>query len=920
MSEGRLLCGHHKGCKAVESGFFVAFTGFCLYIERKYSNNLPQIIEVSLIPLRRLACTLFFFLLLERLFLPDSFAGTPKFLESGGSAPSGGEASFLAPSSTRLKIPLNGYWTYSLENGESGTLSLPSVYDFTGKVDLQRTFEIKPEDLDRYQFHVVCYGSNYSTDILVNGDFLGNHQGGYTSYAQAIPREVLQPGKENLIRIVVKNDLDARTTLPLRQPAWGWRNYGGVHRDLYLLATPRLFIKDAVVACDVAPNGLAARMQVSPRIEGEESAMLPSTSPDKPAVLGMMVDVVEALSGVSVARSPVVPLTREGESWKSGPVEAAMQNPRLWSPESPDLYHVKCLLVSTSGKDVTVLDELQVPVGVRTLRIERGDFVLNGHRLFVKGVAWYEDHPSWGNALPYEERERDVVMMKNLGVNTIRFVNHPPHPAMLDLCDRHGLLAMIDLPLSNSPGAVLAAESYEELAAGMLREMVVRDRNHPSVLAWGLGDEIEASHRAARPFVASMVQLVRSLDSRPTYLALRYGVQDSCTDLVDLAAVNIHLTDLKVFKRGLEDWRSGHKNKPLLVTKLGSEVQHENRKGYNDPYSQQAQARSFLQRLDLVRTLDYDGAVVWSFNDWRGDRPALTVHVDDPWLHSMGLVSERREKRLAYDAVRSVFRGEKPSAYPAGSYSLRAPIVYVLSGFIILIAAAYLYNVSRRFRENVNRSTLNAYNFFADVRDQHGVSVLHTTSLGVINAVACAIVASSVLFHFRESLFLDNLLSYVLVFDDLKAFLIRLIWDPLRFILIFSPLVFLALVLISGAVHILRVLMKSRVFAYHAYTATVWSTTPLLAFIPVGMILYRVMDGKIYVLPALVLIGLFLFWVILRLLKGISIIYDIYPPKVYLAGLAAFAVFAGVLYVYYDLVQSAPMYLSFLYTMVGSGR
>jgi hypothetical protein len=875
---------------------------------------------VSLIPLRRLASALFFFLLLERLFLPDSFAGTPKFLESGGSAPSGGEPSFLAPSSTRLMIPLNGYWTYSLEDGQSGTISLPSSFDFTGKVEFQRTFEITPADLDRYQFHVVCYGANYSTDIWVNGEFLGLHQGGYTSYAQAIPREYLQPGKENVLRVAVKNELDARTTLPLRQPAWGWRNYGGVHRDIYLLATPRLFIRDAAVTCDVAPNGLAARIVVTSRLEGEQGAMLPSTSPDKPAVLGMMVEVVEALSGVPVARSAVLPMTRTGETWNTAPVEVTVQNPRLWSPESPDLYTIRCLIVSANGKENTVLDELLIPAGIRTLRIERADLMLNGHRLFVKGVTWYEDHPSWGNALPYEERERDVVMMKNLGVNTIRFVNHPPHPVMLDLCDRYGLLAMIDLPLSNSPGAVLAADMYEVLAGEMVREMVVRDRNHPSVLAWGLGDEIEASHPAARPFVTSMVQLVRSLDSRPTYLAVRYGVQDSCTNLVDLAAVNIHLADLKGFKRALEDWRSGHKNKPLLATKIGSEVQHENRKGYSDPFSQQAQARSILQRLDLVRTLDYDGAVVWSYNDWRGDRPSLTVHGDDPWSHSMGLVSERREKRLAYDAVRSVFRGEKSSAYPAGSYSLRAPIVYVLSGFIILIAAAYLYNVSRRFRENVNRSTLNAYNFFADVRDQHGVSVLHTTYLGVINAVACAIVASSVLFHFRESLFLDNLLSYLLVFDDVKAMMIRLIWDPLRFILIFSPMVFLALVLISGAVHILRVLMRSRVFAYHAYTVTVWSTTPLLAFIPVGMILYRVMEGRVYVLPALVLISVFFLWVILRLLKGISIIYDIYPPKVYLAGFAVFAVLAGMLYIYYDLVQSAPMYLSFLYSMVGSGR
>jgi beta-galactosidase len=177
---------------------------------------------------------------------------------------------------------------------------------------------------------------------------------------------------------------------------------------VYLLATPRLFIKDAAVACDVAPGGTAAHFVVSPLVEGEENTLLPSTSPDKQPVLGMAIEVVEALSGVSVARSPVVPVARDGESWKSGRVEATLQNPRLWSPESPDLYLVKCVLVLTNGKDVTVLDELQIPVGVRTLSIERRDLLLNGRRLVVKGVAWYEDHPRWGSALPYEERERDV--------------------------------------------------------------------------------------------------------------------------------------------------------------------------------------------------------------------------------------------------------------------------------------------------------------------------------------------------------------------------------------------------------------------------------------------------------------------------------------------------------------------------------
>ncbi len=270
--------------------------------------------------------------------------------------------------------------------------------------------------------------------------------------------------------------------------------------------------------------------------------------------------------------------------------------------------------------------------------------------------------------------------------------------------------------------------------------------------------------------------------------------------------------------------------------------------------------------------------------------------------------------------MRSVFRGEKAAALSSGFYSPRVPIIYVLIGFIALILAAYFYNANRRFREHVNRSVMNAYNFFADVRDKFAVSILHTTFLAVIVSLATAIVISSVMLHFRDSLFLDNLLSYLLVSDDLKAWVVRLIWDPLRFIGVLTLVVFLFLIVLSGVVHRLHFIMKARVFAYQAYTATIWSATPLLAFIPIGMILYRVMEGAVYVASSLIIIAVFLFWVLVRLLKAVSIVYDVYPPKVFAAGFLVLVLCGGIGYLYFDLVQSAPMYLTFLYTMVGAGR
>jgi hypothetical protein len=215
---------------------------------------------------------------------------------------------------------------------------------------------------------------------------------------------------------------------------------------------------------------------------------------------------------------------------------------------------------------------------------------------------------------------------------------------------------------------------------------------------------------------------------------------------------------------------------------------------------------------------------------------------------------------------------------------------------------------------------LNSYNFFADVRDQHVVSILHGAILGIFVSVAAAIVGSSVLYHFRESWFLDNVLSYVLVFDWAKAAVVRLIWNPIRFIAYFSGIHFLILLIICGMVHALKLVFKARIFAYHAYAVTMWSTPPLLALIPIGMILFRLMESEFYVIPSLIIIGVLVLWVFLRWLKGVSIIYDVRPVKMYVVGAFSCLAVVGLLYLYFDLSQSATMYVSFMYNVTASAR
>jgi hypothetical protein len=575
-----------------------------------------------------------------------------------------------------------------------------------------------------------------------------------------------------------------------------------------------------------------------------------------------------------VARSPVQRVSRDDDGDGSFQVSVPLASPRLWSPESPDLYLVKCLLVAEfRGRD-TVLDEFHQNHGLRAIELSGGGITVNGRRTALRGVVWNEDHSAYGAALTYAEMEKDVVLMKNLGANVVRFGHHPPHPYMLNLCDRYGLFALVELPLPGVPSAVLAEDVITETASAMLREMISRDRHHPSLLAWGLGDDLDVTSATTREFLEPLAGLARSLDGRPLYYGSRALKNDVCADLADVVLLHSTAADAKDFRRELEEWKRLHPGRPVVVGKMGTEVQPDNRNGYSDPLSYEAQARFFLQRLEAAKSAGVDGVVLTAFNDWKTDRPSLMVRSGDPWIATMGLVGQQREKRLAYDAVRAAFRGEKFAAIPIGGHSSNAPIVYVVVGLVVLLGVAYVYNASRRFRDSLVRSSFNAFNFFTDARDQRMVSVLQSLLLAVAAALGLAVVVSSLLYRFRTHWVLDNLLSHLTVYDDVKEQVIRIVWDPLTSILAVTAIVLAAQVLLWLLLLALGPFLRTRLSAYNAFVLATWPAAPLLLLVPVGMIVYRITESSVYVLPALLLPLLLLGWTALRLLKGLAVMTD----------------------------------------------
>jgi len=516
-----------------------------------------------------------------------------RFLENRTPLPTGEDTGFLLDSPTRIKIDLSGEWGYKITGGPAGTVNLPAAADFVGEVTFERSFEVNPDDFGKYQFHVVCLGANYNCGIWINNDFITNHIGGYTSFVAPIPDNVLQIGKENVIRVVTDNRLDVTKTIPIRHGVGGWRNYGGVYRHIYILGTPRIFISDVVASTELKADRSLAKVKVSPTLEGGTRA---DTAARR---FQMYAEVYEKLSGTLVAGSSQVPVRWQEDGWSVPAIECTLPSPKLWDLSSPNLYSVRTYLVDAATK--TVIDEYRLTIGVRKLEIADDRVVLNGVVQPLYGVVWYEDHEAYGSALPAAQMEKDVILMKSLGATAVRFAHHPPHPYMLDLCNRYGLLVLEELPLHRVPARTLSQEHFLELALTRLKEMIVRDRNHPCVFAWGLGDEFETSDSLTRRFVEPLAAAARKLDSRPLYYGTDLLSGDVCSDLVDFTALTILSTDPKLFRKKIQDWKIAHPQRLLLLGKVGVEVQPGNENGYSDPLSVQA-GRSTIGKAIVLRS------------------------------------------------------------------------------------------------------------------------------------------------------------------------------------------------------------------------------------------------------------------------------------------------------------------------------
>jgi len=844
----------------------------------------------------------------------------------------------LTSAATRFVIPLNGPWQVTFDDGESWrTVQIPSSYDDENQFHLRRTFTVSREVLAQCRWKLVCYGIQYQSTISINGQFVAQHESGMP-FTINIPEEVkLQ--ERNTISIEVTNRLDYTSTVPLRKLLLGSRTYGGIFRDVLLVGVPRVWIDQVRVdTWSVGPDAKASfRIDViSAAIRGmklsstADSAGAPGVIEETSGSFDLSIQLRTPAAGDTaasvVAAESATAFTLESKRTATLNVTVPVANPVEWGPGSPFLYEA-VLQVRYQG---ALVDEQRIKVGFRTLTTAGGvgdsrvgaipaaghdGLLLNGKPIAIRGIVYVEDSKSRGATLTYAQMRKDLTTIRDMGVNVVRYIDGVPHPYLLQLCDEFGLMAMVDVPIGSPPTSLFGDASYLKRSRDRVRFTVEEGSEYTCVVAYGLSAIVPGGSDVALDAVRQMRAVVDSLDHRLFYFSATDWSEPRLRRLTDIAAVSAFDLNPTATRARLTTIKTELKGeRPLVLICYGKFVQLGNHGGYSDSISIEAQAKYIADIHTVLADVGAAGGVYWAFNDYRTDRPILTVNNSNQYVATCGLYGLDRELRQGASMLAALYTDQKPPEVLIGDYSPPSTILFIATGIGCAILFLVLINSSRRFRENVFRALLRPFNFYSDIRDQRILSTVHTTVLAVVVAVTLSLIVTSLGYYYRMDETFDATLCATITWDWVKEVLNYVVWRPGLAIVLFAVYFFVLLIAVAALIRACAAFVRNKIFFRDAYVISVWSALPVLILIVPAMILYRALAVPGMGVATFSIMIVVVLWMVYRVLRGTAVIYDVRPLKVY-----AYALGSIVALVLIVIATSSETNATFAYLREGIG-
>jgi len=811
----------------------------------------------------------------------------------------------LFPSSTRLIYQLNNNWDLITPDNSYSKLTIPHLTNSNSKLIYQREFTIDKAMLDKFNWCLVFLGVASQIEVFVNEQFVGKFSSNYLPFNVELPRKIL--ARNNILKLILtpaentvnyfQNDIFAPSQLR------------GIPRDIFLEARPQLFISNLTYKSKIDNNLTNATITINTAIQSKDLDNLFRTSTSDTNVAKIIqtklyayqIQLREKESKTIIAQTDFNTFSIDSyrEINKSNTLTVANFN--LWSLQSPNLYEIVCRIYSNGS----LIDEFVSNFAFRSFEIvhnsENPYFKLNGNKFTFKAVGYVENFIQQGKINLPSKFDEDFRQLKVLGANAIVFKYFYPNKYLLDLCDRYGLLAFIDIPLYNLPITAISSENNLAFYSNQLRNSISVYSSNPSVIGFGLGKGLEDNQTSYQEFLNKLGKLIKDNTDKLIYKTIYPENKNTINDYIDFVFFQTFETREKIDKvNELYKKIKNHFGTIPIVLSFGVAVQNYNHDGYSNPFSVEYQSyiANNLYRLSIIN--NGNGSLVNNFNDYYAHYPILqTQYIDDKFVTN-GLIDINNKNKTSFAFVKALFNDENPPLLDIGNYTNTVYTFILLSLFLITIFLA-IYSRYRRFQEYITRALLRPYNFYADIRDQRILSPSLTYSLGAIIALSFGIFFESLSYYFITSERFQFILTILIPDILVQSLLFKIIWIPIAGIAVFALLFLLIIYLIALIIRFFAYITNRRVNYFDVMNIIIWGSLPIVFLLPFDLILYKLLQIDSIMFNLIIMFSvLIIISSLFRILKATSVVFDIKFQQVYLVGIGIIAVVVFAIYLIYQ--------------------
>ena len=466
---------------------------------------------------------------------------------------------------------------------------------YRGYATYVKEFEYKVND-DNPKCFIEFRGVGQSCDVYLNGTYIGNHQGGYSTFRF----ELTDYLKEDNLLVVKSNNLKNETVYPQMAD---FTFYGGIYRDVYLIECA----SEHFDLLDHGSNGLI----VTPKVLDDKAE----------------IEVEAWVSGGDKIELNIENIKVEMNiENRYGKVMFNIDKPHLWDGlNDPYLYNLSATLL----KNNEIKDKLDLRFGIREFSFDPNKgFFLNGKAYPLRGVSKHQDRLNVGNAVSKENLKEDMQLIKEVGANTIRLAHYQHDQYFYDLCDEVGMVVWAEIPYISRH-----MPNGKENTLSQMEELIKQNYNHPSIVCWGLSNEITIGGGAESDSLLNnhreLNDLVHKLDkTRPTTMAhvMSQDPHGTIIGIPDIASYNHYygwyVGDTSGYAKFFDKFHQEHPNYCIGLSEYGADANpklHSNKPKKGD-YTEEYQCKYHEEVLEFINEREYLWAThVWNMFDFAAD-------------------------------------------------------------------------------------------------------------------------------------------------------------------------------------------------------------------------------------------------------------------------------------------------------------